>query len=574
MKVVLRLLLIMKPAWRKMLVGIIFSCLTIGCNIGLLAASGYLISSAALHPSITELSIAIVGVRFFGLSRAIFRYLERYLSHDATFSLLGSVRVWFYTKLERLAPAGLLTWRSGDLFSTIVGDVETLKEFYLRVLAPPIVAIILLISTSFLLFQYSMNFVYLLTIGFITAGCVLPFFIQTIQKSNAHELVVTKGELRAQIVDSMNGIVEVTAFDQGKDQAKEVETISEKLLGLQRSISKTSALIEALSLFIVNSTVWVLLYIAIPLVESGQLSGVLLAVGVLTVQSSFEAVLPLPLAMHYLKESIAAGKRLFAIIDKEPAVLEDHGITAIPATNIEVKNLYFKYKTQETFVLKDLNFSLRVGEKLAIVGPSGAGKSTLLHLLLRFWDYEHGSIQMGGEEFKSYHVQKLREKIGVVSQQTHLFNVSIRDNILLARPDASENDMKQAIKNSELEMFISELPEGENTQVGQNGYALSGGERQRVAIARALLKNAPLLILDEPTVGLDARTEKLVMKTIEKLMEGRSTIMITHRLTGLEAMDQIIAIESGCIVEKGTQAELLGNKGLFYQLWKLQHDVL
>ena len=574
MKTALRLLEIMKPAWRKMCVGLLFSCLTIGSNIGLLATSGYLISSAALHPSITELSIAIVGVRFFGISRAVFRYLERYLSHDATFSLLGAVRVWFYTKLERLAPAGLLTWRSGDLFSTIIGDVETLKEFYLRVLAPPIVAVILLIATCFFLAQYDISFVYLLSIAFLVAGFVLPVALQIIQKNSAQELVCTRGELRAQLIDSMTGIVELAAFDQRKGQAQTVDKLNEILLALQRRVAKTSGLVEALSLFIVNVTIWLALYLAIPLVESGELSGVLLAVIVLTVHSSFEAVLPLPLAVHYLGESIAAGKRLFTIIDKGPAILENQGITHIPGTNIEVENLCFTYQPQKPFVLKDISFTLKEGDKLAIVGPSGAGKSTLLQLFLRFWDYQHGSIKIGGKELKSYNVQKLRDMIGVVSQQTYLFNASIRDNILLARPDASEQDFKQAIKNAELEIFMKELPEGENTQVGQNGYALSGGQRQRIAIARALLKNAPLLILDEPTVGLDAQTEQLIMKTIERLMAGRSTILITHRLTGLETMDQIIVIESGSIVEKGNYAKLLGDKRLFYQLWKLQHDVL
>jgi len=574
MKIALRLFVIMKPAWRKMCMGLLFSCLTIGSNIGLLAASGYLISSAALHPSITELSIAIVGVRFFGISRAVLRYLERYLSHDATFALLGAVRVWFYTKVERLAPAGLLTWRSGDLFSTIIGDVETLKEFYLRVLAPPIVAVILLIATGCFLVQYDMSFVYLLSIAFLVVGLVLPVALQIIQKNSAQELVSTRGELRAQLIDSMTGIVELAAFDQRKGQAQTVDKLNATLLALQRRVARTSGLVEALSLFFVNITIWLVLYLAIPLVESGELPGVLLAVIVLTVYSSFEAILPLPLAVHYLGESIAAGKRLFAIIDKEPTILENQGITHITGINIEVENLCFTYQIQNPFVLKDISFTLKEGEKLAIVGPSGAGKSTLLQLFLRFWDYQHGSMKIGGKELKSYNVQKLRDMIGVVSQQTYLFNASIRDNILLAKPDASADEFKQAIKNAELEIFIKELPEGEDTQVGQNGYALSGGQRQRIAIARALLKNAPLLILDEPTVGLDAQTEKLIMKTIEKLMAGRSTILITHRLTGLAAMDQIIVIESGSIVEKGNQAKLLGDKRLFYQLWKLQHDVL
>jgi len=575
MKIFIRLLQIMGSSWRVMLIAAVFGCLTIGSNMGLLAASAYLISSAALHPSITELSTAIVGVRFFGISRGVFRYLERYISHDATFRLLGAVRVWFYTKLERLAPARLMEWQSGELFSAIVGDVETLKEFYLRVLAPPLIALIILTASCLLLAQYSMQFVYVLMGAFVLAGLVLPICIQTLLKNTTHELVATRGALRAQLVDSMTGIVELAAFNQAEHQARLIAGIQQRLISLQSGVSKLSGLTEALGLFVVNSTVWLILWLAIPLVHNGSLAGIYLAVVVLTVQSSFEAVLPLPFAVHYLRESMAAASRLFAIVDTEPAVLDEaEGVMNISDTGIEVENLSFRYGSQGALVLSKISFAVGAGKRLAIVGPSGAGKSTLLHLFLRFWDYNQGSIRLGGQEFKKYDAAKLRTMFGGVSQQTHLFNASIRDNILLARPDAREDQFEQAIKHAELGKFIAKLPQGYDTMVGQNGYALSGGQRQRIAIARALLKNAPILILDEPTVGLDAVTEQLIMGTIEKLMAGRTTIMITHRLTGLEMMDEIVVLSAGRIVEQGRQTELLANKQLFAQLWILQHDVL
>lgn len=575
MKIFIRLLQIMGSSWRTMLIAALFGCLTIGSNIGLLATSAYLISSAALHPSITELSIAIVGVRFFGISRAAFRYLERYLSHDATFRLLGAVRVWFYAKLEGLAPARLMEWQSGELFSAIVGDVETLKEFYLRVLAPPLISVVVLGFTCLVLAHYSMNFVYVLIGAFVLAGLLLPICIQTMQKSTAQELVGTRGELQTQLVDSMTGIVELAAFNQTGRQARRIDGIQQRLLGLQSIVSKLAGLTEGLGLLIVNSTVWIILWLAIPLVHNGSLAGVYLAVVVLTVQSSFEAVLPLPFAVHYLGESMAAAKRLFAIVDTEPAVLDNaDGILEIADTSIVVENLSFRYSSSGPLVLNTISFGVGVGKRLAIVGPSGAGKSTLLHLFLRFWDYEQGSIRLGGHEFKKYNAEKLRTLFGVVSQQTHLFNASIRDNILLARPDASEDQFEQAISQAELRAFIESLPHGYDTMVGQNGYALSGGQRQRIAIARALLKNAPILILDEPTVGLDAVTEQLIMETIEKLMIGRTTIMITHRLTGLKTMDEIIVLNGGSIVEQGREADLLANQRLFAQLWNLQHDML
>jgi len=575
MNTFMRLLNIIGSAWLTMFIAVMFGCLTIGSNIGLLTVSAYLIASAALHPAITELSTAIVGVRFFGIARAVFRYLERYISHDATFRLLGTVRVWFYTKLERLAPARLMEWQSGELFSAIVGDVETLKEFYLRVLAPPFISIIILSGTCLFLAKYSMSFVYILTGAFMMVGVVLPVFVGKIQKNSARELVTTRSELRAQLVDSMTGIVELAAFGQNGRQVQRIDDIHQRLLCLQSQVSKVSGLIDALGLLIVNSTVWLMLWFAIPLVHSRQIEGVYLAVLVLTVQSSFEAVLPLPLALHYLAESMAAARRLFAIVDTEPAVPDtDNGVCNVLDVNIKIENLSFRYSPQGPLVINNISFTVGAGQRVAIVGPSGSGKSTLLHLLLRFWDYQQGSICLGEHEIKKYDAQWLRSIFGVVSQQTHLFNASIRDNILLARPDASETQFDQAIKHAELGAFIEKLPQGYDTMVGRNGYALSGGERQRIAIARALLKDATILILDEPTVGLDAVTEQLVMATIEKLMVGRTTIMITHRLTGLHIMDEILVLSSGSIVEQGRQAELLANKQLFDQLWRLQHDVL
>jgi len=299
MKTFQRLLAIIGSDWITMLIATVFGFLTIGSNMGLLAASAYLISSAALHPSITELSVVIVGVRFFGIARAVFRYLERYISHDVTFRLLGAVRVWFYTKLEKLAPARLMEWQSGQLLNAIVGDVETLKEFYLRVLAPPVIAIAVLCGTCLFLAQYSMKFVYVMIGAFITAGLVLPIFLRMIQKPVAHELVAARGELRTQLVDSITGIVDLAAFGQVQRQIEKIDDITHGLFRLQGDVSKLSGLTDAFGLLMVNCTIWLTLWLGIPLVHDGQLAGVYLAVVVLTVQSSFESVLPLPLVLHY-----------------------------------------------------------------------------------------------------------------------------------------------------------------------------------------------------------------------------------------------------------------------------------
>lgn len=575
MNTFIRLLQIMGSSWRTMVMAGIFGCLTIGSNIGLMATSAYLISRAALHPSITELSVAIVGVRFFGISRAVFRYLERYISHDATFRLLGTVRVWLYTKLEGLAPARLFEWQSGELLSAIVGDVETLKEFYLRVLAPPFIAVLVVAGTGIFLAQFNILFVYILLGGFVLLGILLPIAVNIVQKPIANELVAVRTQLKAQLVDSITGIVELAAFGQTERQSQRIAELDERLAQLQGRVVNMSGIIDALGLFIVNSTVWLVLWLTVPLVQSGQLEGIYVAVVALTVQSSFEGTLPLPVAVHYLSESLAAARRLFAIVDRSPTVLnEAGGILTNDDVTIEIENLSFRYNDQGAEVLRNISFRVAPGESVAIVGPSGAGKSTFLYLLLRFWEYHQGSIRLGSHELKEYDSQDLRNLFSVVSQQSHLFNASIRDNILLAKPKASEAEFLQAVQNAELKGMIEALPDGYDTMVGQNGYALSGGQRQRIAIARALLKNAPVLILDEPTVGLDSLTEEAIMATIANLRAGRTILLITHRLTGLKKMGNIIVLEAGHILEQGSQEELLKRQGLFYQLWHLQHDVL
>jgi ATP-binding cassette subfamily C protein CydC len=575
MNTLARLLYIMGSSCLTMLLAGIFGFLTIGSNVGLMGASAYLISSAALHPPITALSTAIVGVRFFGISRAVFRYLERYISHDATFRLLGTVRVWFYTKLEVLAPARLMEWQSGELFSAIVGDVETLKEFYLRVLAPPFIAILVVSGTCLFLAQFNMIFVYVLIGAFIVLGILLPIISRNLQTSTADELVLGRSAMKAQLVDSITGIAELAAFGQTRRQAERIAVLDQRLTELQGKVAMISGMLDALSLLIVNGTVWLVLWLAIPLVNSGKLEGIYLAVVALTVQSSFEGVLPLPLAVHYLAESLAAARRLFAIVDTAPAMLDGEfkTVNSCDAT-IEVEDISFQYSDQGAEVLHRISFTVPKGESAAIVGPSGAGKSTLLYLLLRFWEYNQGSIRLGGHELKSLNSKELRNMFGIVPQQSHLFNASIRDNILLAKPSASEAELKQAIDNAELSELIELLPLGYDTMVGQNGYALSGGERQRIAIARALLKDAPVLILDEPTVGLDALTEEAIMGTIANVMKGRTTILITHRLTGLEHIGQIMVLQDGRMVERGRQSELIKKNGLFSLLWSLQHDVL
>lgn len=573
--IIKKLLKLVAPAAPSMGLALLCTILTVTANIGLLATSALLIASAALHPPLAALAVAITGVRFFGISRAVFRYAERYIAHSATFQILASLRVWFYSCLEPLAPARLGHYKSGDLLSRLTADIDTLQYFYLRVLGPPLAALVILLAMAWWLSCFAPVLSLLLVAAFVLAGVVVPYCVRQSGKASSPALLAGRAKLKAVVVDTLEGIAELAAFRQIRRQQEQVAAIERELNHWKSKTAMVGALTESLNSLIMNSTVWGALVLTAPLVAAGRLESIYLAVLLLAIQASFEAIQPLPLAAYYLAESIAAAQRLFALAGSEPAVHDSS--TAVPVPDsfaLSFSHVDFTYPGEVRPALRDISISLPAGKRLAIVGANGAGKTTLTSLLLRFWDYKNGSIQLGGHELREYPAEVVRRYFAVVSQQTHLFHASIADNIRLARPEAVQEEVIAAAQYAAIHEFIHALPQGYESLAGNNGKAISGGQRQRLSIARALLKNAPILILDEPTVGLDAVTAQEVMAVIADLMKGRTTILVTHTLTGLQLMDEIIVLDQGQIVEQGTFEQLLIMEGLFYQMWRLQQDII
>jgi len=323
---------------------------------------------------------------------------------------------------------------------------------------------------------------------------------------------------------------------------------------------------------------WTILFIAIPLVSAGKIEGVMLGALSLITLASFEAVTPLPLAAQMWESTRASAKRLFEIVDAESMVSDKLSANSeqLQITNYDLRftNLSFTYPTQETPALQNISFDLQDGKSLAIVGPSGAGKSTLTNLLLRFWEYSQGEIELSGHSLHEYTQEQIREKIAVVSQNSYFFNASILQNLKLARSTATQPEVEEATRKAQIHELIASMPKGFDTFIGEQGLRLSGGERQRLAIARAILKDAPILILDEPTANLDPLTEQQVLNTLFRTMQGRTTLLITHRLIGLEHFNEIIVMNHGCIIERGTHASLLAGNTLYHHLWDLQNRIL
>ena len=572
-----RLLSFFKPYFREVLASAALGTLTIASSVALMGASAWIISTAALHPNVAVLQVAIVGVRFFGISRGVSRYLERLVSHNLTFKILGRLRVWFYESLVPLAPARIMDFRAGDLLSRIISDIKTLEDFYIRSIAPPLVAILIGLGTGVFLYQYQPILGLVLGGLFLLSGLIIPLLIRWLAHKPGQILVEARTILTGNLLDFVGGLPDLLVFGQTGEKGKQILRLDRKYHQAQLRLARISGLNAGLLIFFSNLGMWLVLILAIPLVRSGEIPGVMLAALALVTLSAFEAIQPLPQAMETLSSSLVSGQRLFEILDAEPAVVDPEVPQAIPTEiSIHVKDLEFCYPGSKTPALNKIDFELQEGKTVAIVGPSGSGKTTLGNLLLRLWGGYQGEISIGDQDtpLDSLRQDEIRKQISVISQGDALFQDSVQNNIALGNPEADLEDIIQAAKKAQIHGLINSLPEGYQTQIGERAGGFSAGEAQRFSIARAVLKDAPLFLLDEPTANLDPVTEKAILNTLFGILENKTAILITHRLVGLENVDQILVLVRGEILERGTEKELLKRNGFYRQMWALQNRIL
>lgn len=573
MKTFRRLLSFVLPLWPRVLLASLLGALTIGASISLMSTSAYLISMAALHPSIAEISVAVVGVRFFGIARGVFRYLERLASHSMTFKVLARLRVWFYQALEPLAPARLVSSHSGDLLNRVMADIETLDNLYVRVLAPPLVALIVVLAMAVFMGSFAPILGAVLTVFLLVVGLGLTLLSLRLNREPGRRLTDERSRLRTDLVDGIQGLPDLIAFGRENTWLEKIRLTGRSYAAIQTRMARLGGLQAGLNSFLMGAGVWLLLAFSIPLVQNGSLRGVYLAVIVLGAMASFEAVQNLPQAAGLLEANLQSARRLFELADSAPAVNEPAEALPRPAgPDLRVRGLSFAYEDRLT--LDGVDFDLPAGKRMAIVGPSGAGKSTLVNLLMRFWEFSQGAIELDGKDIRLYAPAEARRTFSLVSQGTYLFNASLSENLRLAQPDAGPAEIEAACRVAGLHEFIESLPKGYETLIGERGWQLSGGERQRLAIARALLRDAPLLVLDEATANLDSITECQVLNAIEAAAAGRAALTITHRLAGLEQMDEILVLRAGQVVERGRHAGLLAQAGYYRRMWELQSQAL
>ncbi|MFE9483308.1 thiol reductant ABC exporter subunit CydD [Streptomyces spororaveus] len=551
-------------AWQgRFRLGLLLGALAVGCSVGLMAVSGWLISRASEQPPVLYLMVAVTATRAFGMGRAVFRYAERLVSHDAVLRMLADLRVSVYRRLERIAPAGLREHRRGDLLARLVADADALQDYWLRWLLPVGTAVLVgtgsVAFTAWLLPEAGA----VLAAGLLTAGIAVPLVSGACARRGERRLAPARGELATRVADLLTGTAELTvagALEDRKGRARESDGL---LTRIAARGSAAAGLGGGLSALVCGLTVVAAAAVAASAVHDGRLSGVAMAVAVLTPLAAFEAVNGLPLAVQYRQRVRRSAERVYEVIDAPVPVTEPEQPAAAPASPFPLRltGLSARHPGQERTALRDLDLTLEAGRRIAVVGPSGSGKTTLAQVLLRFLDPAEGAYSLGGSDARTLDGDDVRALVGLCAQDAHIFDSSVRENLRLARTGADEEQLRQALAAARLLEWADGLPDGLDTLVGEHGERISGGQRQRLALARALLADFPVLVLDEPAEHLDLATADALTADLLAATEGRTTVLITHRLAGLEAVDEVLVLDRGEVVQRGPYAELAAAEG-------------
>ncbi|QXE35863.1 thiol reductant ABC exporter subunit CydD [Streptomyces sp. GMY02] len=538
------------------------SC-ALGSAVGLMAVSGWLISRASEQPPVLYLMVAVTATRAFGIGRAVFRYAERVVSHDAVLRTLADLRVAVYRRLERIAPAGLGGTRRGDLLSRLVADVDELQDYWLRWLLPAGTALLVAAGTVGFTAWLLPEAGAVLAAGLLVAGVGVPLVSAACARRAEHRLAPARGALATRVADLLRGTAELTVAGALRSRLRQVREADGTLTAIAARGASAQALGGGLSALACGLTVAAAALVGVAAVRAGRLDGVELAVVVLTPLAAFEAVTGLPLAVRHRRRAVRSAERVCEVLDAPVPVQEPERPAPAPVSPfpLEVRGLSARYAGQRRDALSGLDLTLTAGKRVAVVGPSGSGKTTLAHVLLRFLDAREGDCRLGGTDLGSLDGDTVRRFIGLCAQDAHLFDSSVRENLRLARTDATEDELREALRRARLLDWADSLPAGLDTLVGEHGARLSGGQRQRLALARALLADFPVLILDEPAEHLDLATADALTADLLEVTEGRTTLLITHRLRGLDAVDEVIVLDGGRAVQRGTYAELAAGEG-------------
>ena len=548
----------------RILLSLVLAMVAVGFGVALLATAGYLISRAAEQPPILSLTVAIVLVRFLGIARPIARYADRLASHDLALRGLGRIRATVFERIEPFAPGQLDGYRRGDLLARMVGDVDALQGLYVRGLGPPVVALVVgavCVGVTAAVLPVAAG---ILALGLLVAGVAVPWLSAALFRSAGRRQAVARGALTADLVELLRGAPELVVYGQEEPALARVRELDLELTRIGRRDALVAGLGDALTILATGLTTAGVLAVAVSASGEGALDRVLVATLALLALASFEAVAPLAATARELSATFASGRRVLSLVDRSPAFEDPPSPLPAPprAATVALHGVSAGYGAEPP-VVRDLGLTLAPGRKIALVGPSGSGKTTVTRLLLRFLDPVAGNVTIAGRDLREYAQADVRRHFAIAGQEAYVFDSTIRENLRLARPGASDAQLRVALGRAGLDDWVASLPDGLDTQVGEEGSHLSGGQRQRLTLARALLADAPVLVLDEPTAHLDPATARSVMEDILDATTRQSVLLITHRPEGLERMDEIVALDEGGVAhaaraDRWIQAELYG----------------